>query len=216
MYLVGWCYSYTGEVVVGPRKTLFMDEISTGLDSSTTYQIVKCTRNFVHQMKATVLMALLQPAPETFELFDDLVLLSEGYIVYQGPRAEVLEFFESLGFGLPPRKGVADFLQEVSNLLKRKFIFSIFRGSYLTWYIPRSHLERTKLSTGLILRNHTRFFLFQKLQKPLKVPDLEGLWCPLSLFHMINLRVILRLCPRRNLLYQNLGFLKLVFDENSC
>ncbi|KAM5583255.1 ABC transporter G family member 31-like [Rosa sericea] len=105
----------TGEMAVGPRKTLFMDEISTGLDSSTTYQIVKCIGNFVHHMEATVLMALLQPAPETFELFDDLVLLSEGYVVYQGPRAEVLEFFESLGFKLPPRKGVADFLQEVTS-----------------------------------------------------------------------------------------------------
>ncbi|KAK9998376.1 hypothetical protein SO802_017979 [Lithocarpus litseifolius] len=105
----------SGEMIVGPRKTVFMDEISTGLDSSTTYQIVKCIRNFVHQMEATVLMALLQPAPETFELFDDLVLLSEGYVVYQGPRAEVLEFFESLGFQLPPRKGVADFLQEVTS-----------------------------------------------------------------------------------------------------
>ncbi|KAK0606014.1 hypothetical protein LWI29_033152 [Acer saccharum] len=102
----------TGEMIVGPRKTLFMDEISTGLDSSTTYQIVNCVRNFVHQMDATVLMALLQPAPETFDLFDDLVLLSEGYVVYQGPRADVLQFFESLGFKLPPRKGVADFLQE--------------------------------------------------------------------------------------------------------
>ncbi|RYQ99046.1 hypothetical protein Ahy_B07g086895 [Arachis hypogaea] len=105
----------TGEMVVGPRKTLFMDEISTGLDSSTTYQIVKCIRNFVHQMEATVLMALLQPAPETFDLFDDLVLLSEGYVVYQGPREDVLEFFESIGFQLPPRKGVADFLQEVTS-----------------------------------------------------------------------------------------------------
>ncbi|KAE8039264.1 hypothetical protein FH972_011692 [Carpinus fangiana] len=105
----------SGEMVVGPRKALFMDEISTGLDSSTTYQIVKCVRNFVHQMEATVLMALLQPAPETFELFDDLVLLSEGYIVYQGPRVEVLDFFETLGFRLPPRKGVADFLQEVTS-----------------------------------------------------------------------------------------------------
>ncbi|KAL4597775.1 hypothetical protein ACB092_11G013400 [Castanea dentata] len=105
----------TGEMIVGPRKTLFMDEISTGLDSSTTYQIVKCIQNFVHLMEATVLMALLQPAPETFELFDDLILLSEGYVVYQGPRAEVLEFFESLGFQLPPRKGVADFLQEVTS-----------------------------------------------------------------------------------------------------
>ncbi|KAG8660145.1 hypothetical protein MANES_02G119800v8 [Manihot esculenta] len=105
----------TGEMIVGPRKTLFMDEISTGLDSSTTYQIVKCIGNFVHQMDATVLMALLQPPPETFELFDDLVLLSEGCMVYQGPRAQVLEFFESLGFRLPPRKGVADFLQEVTS-----------------------------------------------------------------------------------------------------
>ncbi|KAK4762338.1 hypothetical protein SAY86_008106 [Trapa natans] len=103
----------TGEMIVGPRKTLFMDEISTGLDSSTTYQIVKCVRNFVHFMDATVLMALLQPAPETFDLFDDLVLLSEGYAVYEGPRKNVLEIFESLGFRLPPQKGVADFLQEI-------------------------------------------------------------------------------------------------------
>ncbi|PSR86164.1 ABC transporter G family member 31 like [Actinidia chinensis var. chinensis] len=105
----------TGEMIVGPRKTLFMDEISTGLDSSTTYQIVKCIRNFVHLMEGTVLMSLLQPAPETFDLFDDLVLLSDGYLVYQGPREQVLEFFESLGFQLPPRKGVADFLQEVTS-----------------------------------------------------------------------------------------------------
>ncbi|KAL4304239.1 hypothetical protein GQ457_10G008600 [Hibiscus cannabinus] len=105
----------TGEMIVGPRKTLFMDEISTGLDSSTTFQIVKCLQNFVHLMEATVLMGLLQPAPETFELFDDLILLSEGQMVYQGPRGGVLEFFESLGFKLPPRKGVADFLQEVTS-----------------------------------------------------------------------------------------------------
>ena len=103
--------------MVGPRKTLFMDEISTGLDSSTTYQIVKCLRNFVHLMEGTILMALLQPAPETFDLFDDLIVISEGYIVYQGPRADVVDFFESLGFRLPPRKGVADFLQEVHYIL---------------------------------------------------------------------------------------------------
>ncbi|CAM8992214.1 unnamed protein product [Rhodiola kirilowii] len=105
----------SGEMMVGPRKALFMDEISTGLDSSTTYQIVKCLGNFVHLMDATVLVALLQPAPETFNLFDDLILLSEGQILYHGPRANVLEFFDSLGFRSPPRKGVADFLQEVTS-----------------------------------------------------------------------------------------------------
>ena len=29
----------SGEMLVGPKRVLFMDEISTGLDSSTTYQV---------------------------------------------------------------------------------------------------------------------------------------------------------------------------------
>ncbi|KAE8678602.1 ABC transporter G family member 36 [Hibiscus syriacus] len=68
----------TGEMIVGPSKTLFMDEISTGLDSSTTYQIVKCLQQIVHLTEATIFESLLQPAPETFDLFDDIILLSEG------------------------------------------------------------------------------------------------------------------------------------------
>ncbi|KAK3002200.1 hypothetical protein RJ639_021006, partial [Escallonia herrerae] len=102
----------TGEMMVGPTKTLFMDEISTGLDSSTTFQIVKCLQQIVHLTEDTILMSLLQPAPETFDLFDDIILLSEGQIVYQGPREHVVEFFETCGFKCPERKGTADFLQE--------------------------------------------------------------------------------------------------------
>ncbi|KAJ3697920.1 hypothetical protein LUZ61_001625 [Rhynchospora tenuis] len=102
----------TGEMMVSPAQALFMDEISAGLDSSTTFQIVKCIGHYIHIMGATALISLLQPSPETYELFDDIILLSEGVIVYQGPRANVLEFFESMGFKCPKRKGIADFLQE--------------------------------------------------------------------------------------------------------
>ncbi|GAB4854144.1 transcription factor [Ancistrocladus abbreviatus] len=105
----------TGEMMVGPAKALFMDEISTGLDSSTTYQIVNSIRESIHILKGTALISLLQPAPETYDLFDDIILLSDGQIVYQGPRENVLEFFESMGFKCPERKGVADFLQEVTS-----------------------------------------------------------------------------------------------------
>ncbi|XP_042755335.1 pleiotropic drug resistance protein 2 [Lactuca sativa] len=105
----------TGEMLVGPAKVFFMDEISTGLDSSTTFQIVKYMKQLVHIMDVTMIISLLQPAPETFELFDDIILLSEGQIVYQGPREDILAFFESVGFKCPERKGVADFLQEVTS-----------------------------------------------------------------------------------------------------
>lgn len=90
-----------------------MDEISTGLDSSTTFQICKCLGDVAHILDATIVISLLQPAPETYALFDDIVLLSEGQVVYHGPRDNILEFFESCGYKCPERKGVADFLQEV-------------------------------------------------------------------------------------------------------
>ena len=104
----------TGEMIVRPSKVLLVDEISTGLDSSTTFQIVKSLKQFLHILEGTAVISLLQPAPETYDLFDDIILLTDGKIVYQGPRENVLEFFESMGFKCPERKGVADFLQEVS------------------------------------------------------------------------------------------------------
>lgn len=105
----------TGEMLVGPVNALFMDNISTGLDSSTTYQIVNSIRQSIHIFSKSALISLLQPPPETFELFDDVILLAEGQIVYQGPREYILEFFEFMGFKCPERKGVADYLQEVSE-----------------------------------------------------------------------------------------------------
>ncbi|KAL8171785.1 hypothetical protein V2J09_023589 [Rumex salicifolius] len=103
----------SGEMIVGPNKALLMDEITNGLDSSTAFQIVAYIQQLVHITDATALIALLQPAPETFNLFDDIILMAEGKIIYHGPRSCVLEFFEECGFRCPQRKGVADFLQEV-------------------------------------------------------------------------------------------------------
>ncbi|KAM4100329.1 hypothetical protein ACB094_05G060000 [Castanea mollissima] len=105
----------TGEMLVGPAKAFFMDEISTGLDSSTTFQIVNTLKQYIHILDGTAVISLLHPAPETYDLFDDITLLSNGQIVYQGPRELVLEFFESVVFKCPERKGVADFLQEVTS-----------------------------------------------------------------------------------------------------
>jgi len=121
-------------MLVGPARALFMDEISTGLDSSTTFQIVNSLRQSIHILQGTAIISLLQPAPETYDLFDDIILLSDGQIVYQGPRKSVLEFFEYMGFKCPERKGVADFLQEVISIfqLHIQIPFSVrFRHSYL-------------------------------------------------------------------------------------
>jgi len=54
----------SAEILVGPRHVLLMDEISTGLDSATTFTVVKWMRNITHALQLNVVISLLQPAPE--------------------------------------------------------------------------------------------------------------------------------------------------------
>ncbi|GJN34172.1 hypothetical protein PR202_gb22816 [Eleusine coracana subsp. coracana] len=143
----------TAEMLVTPGRALFMDEISTGLDSSTTFQIVNSIRQTIHIVGGTAVIALLQPAPETFELFDDIILLSDGQLVYNGPREHVLEFFESVGFKCPQRKGVADFLQEVTSRKDQRQYW--MHGDEAYQYVPVKELAEAFQSfhVGLALRN---------------------------------------------------------------
>ncbi|XP_058074655.1 ABC transporter G family member 31-like [Magnolia sinica] len=124
----------TGELLVGPARVLFMDEISNGLDSSTTHQIIKYLRHLTHALDGTTVISLLQPAPETYELFDDIILLCEGQIVYQGPRVAALDFFAFMGFRCPERKNVADFLQEVTSKKDQQQYWSVLDRPYQ--YVP--------------------------------------------------------------------------------
>ncbi|XP_056691158.1 ABC transporter G family member 32 isoform X2 [Spinacia oleracea] len=123
----------TGELLVGTSRVLLMDEISTGLDSSTTHQIIRYLRHSTRALEDTTVISLLQPDPETYELFDDVILLCEGQIVYQGPREEALEFFTYMGFRCPERKNVADFLQEVISVKDQRQYW--YPGCYYQ-YVP--------------------------------------------------------------------------------
>ena len=71
-------------MLVGRAKCFFMDDVSTGLDSSTTFEIMTFLQQMTYLMDLTMVISLLQPAPETFELFDDIILLCEGRIIYYG------------------------------------------------------------------------------------------------------------------------------------
>ncbi|CAN6557163.1 unnamed protein product [Malus baccata var. baccata] len=148
----------TGEMLAGPAKAFFMDEISTGLDSSTTFQITKFMRQMVHIMDVTMVISLLQPAPETYDLFDDIILISEGQIVYQGPRENVLEFFEYMGFRCPDRKGVADFLQEVTSK----------KDQEQYWY--RKNQPYRYISVPDFVDAFNSFHIGQRLVEELRVP----------------------------------------------
>lgn len=104
-----------GEMLVGQNPVACADEISTGLDAAVTYDICNSIVKFAKAAGTTRLVSLLQPGPETFSLFDEVVLLAEGQLVYAGPIEEAAEYFASLGYLQPDTMDVADFLQSVTT-----------------------------------------------------------------------------------------------------
>jgi ABC-type multidrug transport system ATPase subunit len=105
----------TGEMLMGDTKAFMLDEISTGLDSASTFDIISTFKTFASHFGTVFAVSLLQPSPELYNLFDSIILLDKGSIIYHGPRATCLSYFESLGYACPKQKDVADFLQEVTS-----------------------------------------------------------------------------------------------------
>ncbi|OWZ01651.1 ABC transporter [Phytophthora megakarya] len=105
----------TGEMEFGMKYVTLMDEISTGLDSAATYDIISTQRSVAHKLRKTVVIALLQPSPEVFALFDDVMILNEGQVMYHGPCNDVENYFEGLGFSCPPARDIADYLLDLGT-----------------------------------------------------------------------------------------------------
>jgi len=105
----------TGEMEFGMKYVTLMDEITTGLDSAAAFDIIAAQRSMAQRFHKTVVISLLQPSPEVFELFDSVLLLNEGRVLYHGPTRAVQGYFESLGFICPPRRDIADFLCDLAT-----------------------------------------------------------------------------------------------------
>lgn len=97
------------------KYATFMDEISTGLDSAATFDIVSTQRDIAKKLHKTVVMALLQPTAEVFGLIDNVLLLNDGQAMYHGYRDNILPYFESLGFVCPPDRDIADYLLDLGT-----------------------------------------------------------------------------------------------------
>ena len=98
------------------------------------------------------MMSLLQPPPEVFDLFDDVLLLSEGQVVYHGPREDVVGFFSNMGFTIPYRKGVADFLQEVTSRKDQQQYWSGEQKDYKFVPVTDFHKAYETSAQGIAMR----------------------------------------------------------------
>lgn len=100
------------ELVTRPNL-LFLDEPTSGLDSSSAFTIVDILKRISREDGTTVICTLHQPRSNIFNLFDRLILLHSGRILYQGLPSDAIQFFQLCGHPCPSYTNPPDFFMDV-------------------------------------------------------------------------------------------------------
>uniref|UniRef100_H2Z7L5 ABC transporter domain-containing protein n=1 Tax=Ciona savignyi TaxID=51511 RepID=H2Z7L5_CIOSA len=99
------------EMILDP-PVLFLDEPTTGLDANTANSIVLLLYKLASGGR-NIIMSIHQPRYSIFSLFDRLLLLNKGDIVYRGPAKQAVDHFKSIGFSCPRFHNPADFFLDI-------------------------------------------------------------------------------------------------------
>ena len=93
--------AFASEVLTDPAL-MFCDEPTSGLDSFMARNVVSSLKELATNRQKTIVCVIHQPSSEVFELFDDVIILSEGRVAFQGTVTNALSFFSRLGYSCPP------------------------------------------------------------------------------------------------------------------
>lgn len=89
------------------------DNATRGLDSATALEFVKALKTQAEYLEITSAIAIYQCSQEAYQLFDDCILLYEGYQIWSGPASKAKDYFERMGYDCPVRKRTTFFFQEL-------------------------------------------------------------------------------------------------------
>ncbi len=88
-------------------SVLLLDEPTTGLDAFTAANLVALLRDLARS-GLTIIVALHQPRFDVFSMFDRVLLLAKGSVIYSGPRASMHQYFADAGVPCPSHVNPSD------------------------------------------------------------------------------------------------------------
>ena len=113
--------SIAHELLINP-SLLVLDEPTSGLDSTAAHRLLT-TLGALAQKGKTVVTSIHQPSSRVYQMFDSVLVLSEGRCLYFGKGNEAMSYFESVGFSPSFPMNSADFLLDLAN------------GTYVTLFL---------------------------------------------------------------------------------
>lgn len=101
------------ELVTSPL-ILFLDEPTSGLDANNANNVIECLVSLARDYKRTLILTIHQPRSNIFNLFNKLILLNQGDLVYSGNAIGVNEFLINQGYSCPKNYNIADYLIDIT------------------------------------------------------------------------------------------------------
>ncbi|KAJ2994375.1 hypothetical protein HDV02_001649 [Globomyces sp. JEL0801] len=95
---------------------LFLDEPTTGLDAYSSHNLIETLKSLADRGR-TIFITIHQPRSDIFNIFDSVILLAKGNMVYAGPAGTtIMNYFENLGFACPLNINPADYIIDITSV----------------------------------------------------------------------------------------------------
>ena len=96
------------EMITNP-SIIFLDEPTSGLDTYSAYSLISYLKDLANTGR-TVSATIHQPSSDILRLFDDMIILNHGKIIYIGEVNNLVNYFSSIGYQCPEYTNPSDYI----------------------------------------------------------------------------------------------------------
>lgn len=104
-----------GTAIMKDPSILFLDEPTSGLDTLTALKICRILKRMAVKRNKAIILTIHQPSNEIFYMFDKILLLSEGNVIYYGAINTVEKYLSEKGLVRRPQVTVPEFIVEICS-----------------------------------------------------------------------------------------------------
>lgn len=135
--------------LISQPTVLILDEPTSGLDSSTATRVMKLLRQQADLGK-NIILTIHQPSNRIFDMFDRLLLISQGKCIYQGSTMETYKYFANINYVCPSDINPSDYFDKIC---------------YVKNYFDLTEEESKRLE---LLKNSFKFLIRPKIEKEIQ------------------------------------------------
>ena len=146
------------EMITNP-SIIFLDEPTSGLDTYSAYSLMNNLK-YLTNTGRTVISTIHQPSSDILRLFDDIIILNKGKIIYLGEVNNLVNYFSSIGYKCPEYTNPSDYIfMNILNPINFNFDNNNLKSveekdKYILESFTKSGMEKTILDKCNLINNN--------------------------------------------------------------